>query len=206
MNKAAFGSYLIKLQIPNWNLLFGIYACSFNIEIPRHLIIFHAMSHVYLSLGSNSGCPECQIRHALRRLGPATASRVRAVSSWYRSEPLGFRRQPWFINIAAQLETALPPREFAARAFRLEQGKKASFPNGPRKLDIDILFYNDLVFYSPTLEIPHPRIAERKFVLDPLAEIAPDFIHPAFHLSIRKLSQKVCPRIRGQRIVRLEHA
>jgi 2-amino-4-hydroxy-6-hydroxymethyldihydropteridine diphosphokinase len=129
---------------------------------------------VYLSLGSNLGDREANLRAALHELRP---NRVSAI---YETEPVGLAEQPWFLNLVAELETALYPEQLLAEAQRIEHdlGRVRTIPNGPRTVDIDVLLYDDAVLHTPQLEIPHPRLHERRFVLAPLAELTPDLRHP----------------------------
>ena len=132
----------------------------------------------YLSLGANLGDRATTLRaaiEALRRLGD-----VIAVSSLYETAPVGYRDQPEFLNAAVVLRTDLTPEALleATQAIEQEFGRQHSFPNAPRTLDIDLIYLDDLILTSPHLTIPHPRAAERAFVLIPLREIAPDLRVP----------------------------
>lgn len=160
------------------------------------------MPTVILSIGSNAGDSLREIKGAIRKIG-AGAGRISGVSPYYRTAPIGYRRQSWFYNLAVRLETALPLRQLAARLRGLEAGKKAAFRNGPRKLDLDILFYGDLVFRGRDLRIPHERIEFRRFVMEPLARLAPGFVHPGYSLPVRELYRRFRPRFRAQQAVRL---
>jgi 2-amino-4-hydroxy-6-hydroxymethyldihydropteridine diphosphokinase len=114
---------------------------------------------------------------------------VRRVSSVYETEPVGFLNQPCFLNIAVAVETRLPPSELLARCQDIEElhGRVRSFPGAPRVLDLDILLYDDLIIDGPSLQIPHPRMTQRRFVLEPLAQIAPEAIHPVLKQTILSL-------------------
>ena len=134
----------------------------------------------YIALGSNLGDREGTLRSAiagLRELGS-----VEAISSFYETAPIGITEQPDFLNAVVALRTALPPEELMAALLRIEQqhgrDRSASVPKGPRTLDLDLLSYGDNVMETPTLTLPHPSLAERRFVLAPLAEIAPQWRHP----------------------------
>ena|ERR1022692_1949724 len=129
----------------------------------------------YLSLGSNLENRGEHLRRAISEL-PG----VRKISSIYETEPADMVHQPWFLNCVVELETALPPDELLSslQAVEAKHGRVRSTGRGPRTVDIDILSYGDQVISTPALTIPHPRMATRRFVLEPLAEIAPDFLHP----------------------------
>jgi 2-amino-4-hydroxy-6-hydroxymethyldihydropteridine diphosphokinase len=141
----------------------------------------------FLSLGSNLGDREALLKEALERLQAAGVRTVRR-SSIHETEPQDFRDQPWFLNMAVQVETDLAPRALLGiiQKIEAEMGRQRSIPKGPRTIDIDILFYADQVISTPELEVPHPRLTERHFVLDPLSEIAPDLIHPVTGKSVRE--------------------
>jgi 2-amino-4-hydroxy-6-hydroxymethyldihydropteridine diphosphokinase len=149
------------------------------------------LSEVYLGLGSNLGDRRGNIGRAvdmLRRLsGDVT------VSSLYETSPQGFSGQPWFINAACRLWTRLSPFELLAclKDIQAGLGSPRAFANGPRALDIDILLYGQRVLDTPSLTVPHPRMAQREFVLAPLAEIAPHVRHPVRNETMRSLLRGV---------------
>jgi 2-amino-4-hydroxy-6-hydroxymethyldihydropteridine diphosphokinase len=132
----------------------------------------------YLSLGSNLGNREENLREAVSRLG--ALGNVTAISSFYETEPVDFLDQPWFLNCVVLLETELPPQALLQRLLEIERamGRERHQPKGPRLIDIDILLFGDEVIGEPGLTVPHPALHERRFVLEPLAEIAPDVRHP----------------------------
>jgi 2-amino-4-hydroxy-6-hydroxymethyldihydropteridine diphosphokinase len=143
---------------------------------------------VYLSLGSNVGDREQNLREALERLeGPDL--HVRRVSPTYETEPVEYTEQRWFLNLVAEAETELFPMQLLSRVGKIERalGRVRSVPKGPRTIDIDILLYGKTVVRSKELEIPHPRMAERRFVLAPLADLAPELRHPVTHRSVRQM-------------------
>jgi 2-amino-4-hydroxy-6-hydroxymethyldihydropteridine diphosphokinase len=146
------------------------------------------MSHVaYLSLGSNVGDRETNLRQAIQQL--SVLGRVVAVSSFYETEPLEFTQQAWFLNCALALESAATPHQLLDQLLQIEKdlGRERSQKKGPRSIDIDILLFGDLVMNTPELTIPHPAMARRRFVLQPLDEIAPELRHPTLHKTIREL-------------------
>jgi 2-amino-4-hydroxy-6-hydroxymethyldihydropteridine diphosphokinase len=144
-------------------------------------------SVVYLSLGSNVGDREAQLRDAQARLG--TEGRVVAASSFYETEPVEFTEQPWFLNCAVALETNRTPHELikAILSIEKEMGRRRIQNKGPRTIDIDILLFGDTILDSPDLTIPHSALHQRRFVLEPLAEIAPEVLHPVFRKTIHEL-------------------
>ena len=137
------------------------------------------MKTAYLALGSNIGDREANLRDAVNRL-EADDLRVTRRSSLYETAPQELLDQPWFLNAVVQVETILFPMQLLARVREIERqmGRRRVTPKGPRNIDIDILFYGRTVIATAELEVPHPRIAQRRFVLEPLAEIAPEFRHP----------------------------
>ncbi|MDR2189466.1 MAG: 2-amino-4-hydroxy-6-hydroxymethyldihydropteridine diphosphokinase [Azonexus sp.] len=138
------------------------------------------MSRAYIALGANLGDPACTLRAAFGVLANLPDVRLRRCSSLYRTAPVGYARQPDFINAAALVETALEPLPLLAELLAIEDrfGRQRSEKNGPRSLDLDLLLYDDRRFNQPQLTVPHPRLHLRAFVLQPLAEIAPDLTLP----------------------------
>jgi 2-amino-4-hydroxy-6-hydroxymethyldihydropteridine diphosphokinase len=163
---------------------------------------------VYLSLGSNVGDRRANIESAIARLGDL--GKVLAVSSFYETEPVEFREQPDFLNAAVALETEKMPKQFMAAVLGIEQalgrrrkaGKGAdnAHSKGPRSIDIDILLFGKSVVEMPGLTVPHPAMHERRFVLEPLAEIAPEVRHPVFKRTIRELRDALPA---GQRVKKI---
>jgi 2-amino-4-hydroxy-6-hydroxymethyldihydropteridine diphosphokinase len=142
----------------------------------------------YLSLGANTGDREEMLRAALRLL-EWPGLHVARVSPVYETEPQDFKDQPWFLNVVAEVQTELFPRQLLSRVHRIERqlGRRRSIPKGPRTIDIDILLYGESVIDSPDLVVPHPRMTERRFVLQPLSDLAPDLRHPVLRRTVREL-------------------
>jgi 2-amino-4-hydroxy-6-hydroxymethyldihydropteridine diphosphokinase len=158
------------------------------------------MGHTaYLSLGSNLGDREGHLRDAISRLG--SLGRVAAVSSFYETEPVEVTAQPWFLNCALALETPKTPEALMASILRIEQamGRERELEKGPRTIDIDILLFGHAVIATPRLTVPHPAMQERRFVLEPLAEIRPEALHPQFNKTVLELLQALPP---GQEVRR----
>ena len=142
---------------------------------------------VYLSLGSNVGDRENHLRQAIARLAPE--GRIMSVSSFYETEPVEFTDQSWFLNCAVALETTETPERLMAALLQIEQqmGRQRIQKKGPRTIDIDILLFGDAILDGPALTIPHPAMHQRRFVLEPLAEIAPEVRHSVLKKTIREL-------------------
>jgi 2-amino-4-hydroxy-6-hydroxymethyldihydropteridine diphosphokinase len=142
---------------------------------------------VYLGLGSNQGDRRAYLEAAIARLGEL--GRVLALSSFYETEPVELTKQEWFLNCALALETELLPRQLLKCILDIEHalGRKRRVPKGPRTLDIDILLFGRARVELPGLKIPHPALHQRRFVLAPLAEIAPEARHPGLGRSVREL-------------------
>jgi 2-amino-4-hydroxy-6-hydroxymethyldihydropteridine diphosphokinase len=154
---------------------------------------------VYLSLGSNVGDRQRHLNDALEMLRAAGVTIVQA-SRVYETEPQDLRAQPWFLNLVAEAETRLFPMQLLHAIQRVERrlGRKRVVDKGPRTIDIDILLFGGSVVDTEELQIPHPRMAGRRFVLEPLAELRPDLRHPVTHASVRQMLDRV--RDQGARL------
>jgi 2-amino-4-hydroxy-6-hydroxymethyldihydropteridine diphosphokinase len=154
---------------------------------------------VYLSLGSNVGDRAAHLNTAIDRMG--RLGKVMAVSSFYETEPVEFAAQPWFLNCAVELDTEKMPKQLLAAILDIEKemGRRRIQKKGPRTLDIDILLFGNAIVKAKGLTIPHPAMHERRFVLEPLAEIAPEARHPVFKRTVRELRDALPP---GQTVKR----
>jgi 2-amino-4-hydroxy-6-hydroxymethyldihydropteridine diphosphokinase len=147
----------------------------------------------YLSIGSNLGDRVATLRSALDELSRAGIP-VARTSPVYETEPIGCPEQPWFLNMAAAVQTDMPPRALLSCCLDIEarHGRIRPFPGAPRTLDLDILLIENLILDEPDLTIPHPRMTQRRFVLVPLSDIAPEAFHPVSKEAIRSLLAS-CP-------------
>jgi 2-amino-4-hydroxy-6-hydroxymethyldihydropteridine diphosphokinase len=154
------------------------------------------LKRIYLSLGSNIGDRGQHLRQAVERVA-SNDVRVLRTSRIYETEPVDYPNQAWFLNQVVEAETALFPMQLLTRIGRIERelGRVRTAPKGPRTIDIDILFYAAAIMETARLEIPHPRIAERRFVLAPLAELAPELRHPVTHRSVRQMLESAPPAV-----------
>jgi len=145
----------------------------------------------YLSLGSNVGDRERNLCDAVRRL--AELGTVEAESSLYETEPVEVVDQPWFLNCVVRLQTERTAEELLAGVLGIERamGRERTRPKGPRNIDIDILLFGDQQIDSPGLKIPHPGLAGRLFVLEPMSEIAPKVTHPELKITMRELRNRL---------------
>lgn len=165
------------------------------------------MIRYFLGLGSNLGDKKENLRRALVALKKARL-KVLGASSVYHTQPLGDTAQPWFYNQVIEVETKLSPRRLLALTQKLERslGRRPGRSRGPRTIDIDILLAGDLIISGARLAVPHPRMAERNFVLIPLREIAPRAVHPVLGVDIEELAFRSADRsiVRKARVVRPE--
>jgi 2-amino-4-hydroxy-6-hydroxymethyldihydropteridine diphosphokinase len=150
------------------------------------------MKIAYLGLGSNLGDRKANLQDAITRLAGDSVRVLRESSIW-ETEPRDMLDQPWFLNQVIEVESDLLPRQLFQRIQRVERemGRQRRIPKGPRMIDIDILLYGNAVVKTDDLEIPHPRLADRRFVLEPLAELAPDLRHPVARKTVRELLAEV---------------
>ncbi|MFN3322345.1 MAG: 2-amino-4-hydroxy-6-hydroxymethyldihydropteridine diphosphokinase [Bryobacteraceae bacterium] len=160
-----------------------------------------ALKRIYLSLGSNVGDREQNLQDAIDRLAGA-GIRILRCSSVYETEPQDLADQPWFLNVVIEAETELMPMQLLSKivAIEKEMGRTRKVAKGPRPIDIDVLFFGRFVIDTPQLCVPHPRLDQRRFVLAPMAELAPDFRHPVMRKSMREL----LGRLKGQEVRRRE--
>ncbi len=154
------------------------------------------MKRIYLSLGSNVGNREKNLRAAIGKLSHSGVHVLR-ISPLYETEPVDYTAQPWFLNLVVEAETDLFPRQLLARTSRIERtlGRVRTVAKGPRTIDIDILLYGNSVIDSPDLQVPHPRMTERRFVLSPLADLQPALLHPVRRETIAGLLAAAPPQI-----------
>jgi 2-amino-4-hydroxy-6-hydroxymethyldihydropteridine diphosphokinase len=143
---------------------------------------------VYIALGSNLGDRAEHLRQAREQIDAPDLRLLRA-SSIYETAPRDVEDQPWFLNQVIECETELFPRQLLARLQKIERamGRKRRIAKGPREIDLDILLFGEAVVKAPELEVPHPRMAERRFVLEPLAELVPEKKHPGTRRTMREM-------------------
>jgi 2-amino-4-hydroxy-6-hydroxymethyldihydropteridine diphosphokinase len=164
------------------------------------------MNNTAIAIGSNQGNSARICRDASALLQKLPSIHILRASSLYRTKPVGVTEQDWFINGALLCETSLEPQALLELLHELENefGRVRAQRWGPRTLDLDILFYGDLQLDLPGLKLPHPRMHERLFVLAPLAEIEPDWVHPGLGLSVREMLDRVLLIEPNQEVYKLE--
>ncbi|MBM3262140.1 MAG: 2-amino-4-hydroxy-6-hydroxymethyldihydropteridine diphosphokinase [candidate division Zixibacteria bacterium] len=153
------------------------------------------MTLAAIGIGGNIGDRLRNLTQAVTLLATYETLRIVRRSSWYETVPLGYTAQPRFLNGALAVETLLSPHDLLATLLTVERrsGRVRTLPNGPRTVDLDLLFYGDRIVTTPDLTLPHPGCAERAFVLVPLAEILPEFVHPVLQCSVASLLESLGP-------------
>ena len=176
-----YGEHRIKASVG------GCPSASPKLDTWGRKLRFALPNTVYLSLGSNVGDRAGNSRDAIRRL--RALGKILQISSFYETEPVEFTAQPWFLNCAVELETEETAAELMAHILEIEQqmGRKRTQKKGPRSIDIDILLFGDSTVEGKGLTVPHPALHKRRFVLEPLAEIASEVRHPLLKQNIREL-------------------
>lgn len=149
----------------------------------------YTLAKAYLSLGSNLGNKLRFLKEAISRIEESGKISIGKISSVYETQPVGYENQGWFLNLVAEIKTSLVPQDLLEYTLSVEDqmGRKREVKWGPRNIDIDILLYDNQILRSDHLTLPHPRMHERRFVLLPLAEIAPNLLHPQLKKSIEEL-------------------
>ncbi len=148
---------------------------------------------VHIGIGSNIGDKLNHCKKAISEILKINGHKLLAQSSFFKTKPIGFPSQDWFINGIVKIETDLEPFELlrTLKSIELQMGRKETFRWGPRVIDLDILFFGDMEIDTEELQIPHPLLQERQFVLAPLAEIDPDLIHPVLKKTVRELLENL---------------
>lgn len=156
----------------------------------------------YIAIGSNIGDSLTNCRQAIQAIGAEKGNKIVACSSFYLTEPVGRKDQNWFINAVIAVETTFSPYQLIDFLMRVEKnmGRERKERWGPRIIDLDILFYENLICQENNLQIPHPEIAKRRFVLLPLKAIAPHLVHPILGKTVSELLDELPP---GQRVIPL---
>jgi 2-amino-4-hydroxy-6-hydroxymethyldihydropteridine diphosphokinase len=159
------------------------------------------MNQIYLSLGSNIGDRAQNIAQAIEAL-PSHGVRLARQSSLYETEPVELRAQDWFLNCVVEVETNLQPQELMQVLLKIERsmGRERTVPKGPRVIDMDILLFGSATVAESHLEIPHPRMNDRRFVLVPLTEIAPAAVHPVLKKTVQQLFEDALDRSEVRRV------
>ncbi len=151
------------------------------------------MGIVFLGLGSNVGDRLENLKKVIKELKKSSRIEIIKVSSVYETEPWEVENQNWFLNLVLKVESKLPPLKLLDFLEETEKrlGRKSKSDNSPRTVDIDILFYNDWIFHTPQLVVPHPLLHKRRFVLVPLTEIEPELEHPLLHRDVKTILEEL---------------
>jgi 2-amino-4-hydroxy-6-hydroxymethyldihydropteridine diphosphokinase len=165
--------------------------------VTEEKILRFTLPTAYISIGSNLGNRLKYIKEAIRRMEQSKGIKISKASSVYETQPVEYKDQPWFLNMVLELKTSLEPLNLLELLLNIENQmgrRRTGSPSslqarryGPRNIDLDLLFYDDLVLNSDKLTLPHPRMHERRFVLVPLAEIAPQVVHPLLKKNVKRL-------------------
>jgi 2-amino-4-hydroxy-6-hydroxymethyldihydropteridine diphosphokinase len=149
----------------------------------------YTLAKAYLSLGSNLGNKLRFLKEAISKIEESDKITINRISSVYETQPVGYENQDWFLNLVVEIKTSLVPQDLLEYTLSVEDqmGRKREIKRGPRNIDIDILLYDNQTIQSNHLTLPHPRMHERRFVLLPLAEIAPKLLHPQLMKNIEEL-------------------
>ncbi|MGC8810542.1 MAG: 2-amino-4-hydroxy-6-hydroxymethyldihydropteridine diphosphokinase [bacterium] len=149
----------------------------------------------YIGIGSNLGDSLANCRQAIQAIGAEKGNKIVACSSFYITEPVGSKDQNWFVNAVIAVETNFSPRQLIEFLMNIEEnmGRKRKERWGPRVIDLDILFYENLICQEDNLQIPHPEMVKRRFVLQPLKDIAPQLVHPKLGKTVSELLDELPP-------------
>ncbi len=149
--------------------------------------------HAYIGIGSNLGHKRAHCEKAISEILNVDRHKLISRSSFYSTRPIGYTAQDWFVNGVIKIETELGPLDLHQnlKSIELRLGRKETFRWGPRIIDLDLLFFDDLIMEGKNIQIPHPRLHERQFVLIPLSEIAPDLIHPVLKKTVVELLKEI---------------
>ena len=167
------------------------YPVILTVDAPKPLCFnLFVETDAYIALGSNIGDRELNLLRAVAEVGRLPESRVTALSSFYETSPVGAVKQDAFYNAVLRLSTRLDARDLLTGLLHIEDAsfkRVRTIHQGPRRMDLDLLLYGDSILNEDNLVVPHPRLAERRFVLQPLCEIAPDLVHPLLGAPVREL-------------------
>lgn len=162
-------------------------------SLEENITAQHPTHRIFLALGGNIGDRPANLQAAIDTLQVGGQVRVEKLSNLYQTTPVGYADQPDFLNMAVEATTHLEPLALLTFLKEIEaaMGRRPSFRNGPRPIDLDIIFYDDLTLDTPALQIPHPRLRGRGFVLKPLNDLAPGYVHPVYGLSVAELLNEI---------------